>query len=159
MELNVMCQPGWERGRGRMDTWICTAEFLRCASETTTIFLIGYTPTQNVFGVKINLKKKWPSCFRLTGEQLTPSFKTLDSSPLPAELNSGSFSTWPQPAVLIYPVFAFLRQLCPCYAARSVWNPLFIFLYWCSVHSSRPNSNAVSLMKLYTLPPLLLPSC
>ena len=51
---SMLCASLDGRGvRGRMDTWICMAEFLRCASETTTIFLIGYTPTQNVFGVKI----------------------------------------------------------------------------------------------------------
>ena len=42
---------------GRMDTCICMAESLPCSSETTTAFLIGYTPTQNIFGFKkIKLK-------------------------------------------------------------------------------------------------------
>ena len=51
--LNVMYQPGTEGAVwGRMDTCICISEFLRCSPETTTILLIGYTPTQNVYGVK-----------------------------------------------------------------------------------------------------------
>ena len=29
---------------GRMDTWICVAEILRCPPETITTLLIGYTP-------------------------------------------------------------------------------------------------------------------
>ena len=40
---------------GRMDTCICTAVSLCCSLETTTTLLIGYTPIQDVFGVK---KKK-----------------------------------------------------------------------------------------------------
>ena len=37
---------------GRMDTCICMSEFLHCSFETITMLLIGYTPIQNVFGVK-----------------------------------------------------------------------------------------------------------
>ena len=37
---------------GRMDTWKCMAESLRCFPVTTTALLISYTPVQNVFGVK-----------------------------------------------------------------------------------------------------------
>ena len=37
---------------GRMDTCVCMAEFLHCSPETITTLLIGYTPTQNVLGVK-----------------------------------------------------------------------------------------------------------
>ena len=43
-----------------MGTCICMAESLHCSPETTTTLLIGYTPIQNVFGVKninTNLKK------------------------------------------------------------------------------------------------------
>ena len=51
--LNVMYQPGLEGAVwGRMDTCICISEFLRCSPGTTTILLIGYTPIQNVYGVK-----------------------------------------------------------------------------------------------------------
>ena len=45
--LNVMCQPGWEGGLGRMDTCICMAESLSCSPETTTRLLIGCTPIQS----------------------------------------------------------------------------------------------------------------
>ena len=34
------------------------AESLHCSPKTITTFLIGYTPKQNVFGVKKNNKKK-----------------------------------------------------------------------------------------------------
>ena len=51
---------------GEMDTSICMAESLCCSPETTTTFLIGSTPIQNVFGVKkiklqkwLNFKKRW----------------------------------------------------------------------------------------------------
>ena len=37
---------------GRMDPCMCMAESLRCLPETITTLLIGYTPIQNVFGVK-----------------------------------------------------------------------------------------------------------
>ena len=47
----------WER----MDTYICMAESLHCSSETITTLSIGYTPVQNVFGVK-KLKKKRAIC-------------------------------------------------------------------------------------------------
>ena len=40
-----------------MDTCICTAVSLRCSLETTTTLLIGYTPIQDVFGVKKKEKK------------------------------------------------------------------------------------------------------
>ena len=39
---------------GRMGTYVCMAESLCCSPETTTTLLIGYTPMQNVFGVKNN---------------------------------------------------------------------------------------------------------
>ena len=39
---------------GRMDTCLCMAESLHCSPETTTTLLTGYTPVQNVFGVKEN---------------------------------------------------------------------------------------------------------
>ena len=38
-----------------MDTCIYIAESLHCSPETITTLLIGYTPKQNVFGVKKNL--------------------------------------------------------------------------------------------------------
>ena len=47
-----MCQSGWEWFGGRMDTCVCRAESLCCPPETITTLLIGYTPVQNVFGVK-----------------------------------------------------------------------------------------------------------
>ena len=37
---------------GRMDTRIYMAESLHCSPETITTLLFGYTPIQNVFGVK-----------------------------------------------------------------------------------------------------------
>ena len=37
---------------GRMDAYICMAESLCCSPETTSTFLICYTPVRNVFGVK-----------------------------------------------------------------------------------------------------------
>ena len=46
-------------GRGfgeRMDACFCMAEFLYCSPETITTLLIGYTPKQNVFGIKKILK-------------------------------------------------------------------------------------------------------
>ena len=39
---------------GRVDTCVCTAESLHCSPETATTLLTGYTPTQNVVGVKKN---------------------------------------------------------------------------------------------------------
>ena len=48
-------------GRGvreRIDTCIWMTESLHCSPKTITTFLIGYTPKQNVFGVKKNNKKK-----------------------------------------------------------------------------------------------------
>ena len=45
------------RGWRRIDT--CMAESLHCSLEIITTLLIGYTPIQNVFGVKkIKIKKK-----------------------------------------------------------------------------------------------------
>ena len=42
-----------------MDTCICMAESLHCSPEIMTTLLIGYTPIQNVFGVKkIKIKKQ-----------------------------------------------------------------------------------------------------
>ena len=38
--------------QGRMDTWMWTAGSLHCSPETIIILLTGYTPRQNVFGVK-----------------------------------------------------------------------------------------------------------
>ena len=46
-----------------MDTCICTTESLHSPPETITILLIGYTPIQNILGVKIKIilkKKKSP---------------------------------------------------------------------------------------------------
>ena len=37
---------------GRMDTCVCVAESLCCPPETITTLLIGFTPIQNVLGVK-----------------------------------------------------------------------------------------------------------
>ena len=42
-----MCQPGWEEISGRMDTCICTAEFLHCSPEITTTLLTGNILVQN----------------------------------------------------------------------------------------------------------------
>ena len=43
----------------RLDTCVSMVESLPCLPETTTTLLIGYTPIQNVFGVKkIKIKKK-----------------------------------------------------------------------------------------------------
>ena len=51
------------RDEGRMDACVCMAEFLHCSPETTTMWLIGYTPIQNeqlkVCGKKVSLY----SCF------------------------------------------------------------------------------------------------
>ena len=53
----MLCRKLDRRGVwGRMDTCVCTAESLRCSPETITTLLIGYTPMQNVFGVKNNNK-------------------------------------------------------------------------------------------------------
>ena len=46
----------WEK----MDIYICMAVSLHCSSETITTLSIGYTPVQNVFGVKKLKKKKEP---------------------------------------------------------------------------------------------------
>ena len=40
--LNVMCQPGWKRVWGRMDTCIYMAESLCCLLETITTLLMDY---------------------------------------------------------------------------------------------------------------------
>ena len=54
MELfSILCASLDGRGVwGRMDTCICKAESLYCSPETIKTLLIGYTPIQNVFGVK-----------------------------------------------------------------------------------------------------------
>ena len=49
---------------GRMGTCMCMAESLRRSPETMTTLLIGYTPIQNVFGVKKKREKKRISCKR-----------------------------------------------------------------------------------------------
>ena len=41
---------------GRMDTCICTAEFLHCLPGTITTLLISYTPVQNKKLKKINVR-------------------------------------------------------------------------------------------------------
>ena len=41
-----------------MDTYICMAESLHCSPEIMTTLLIGYTPIQNVFGVKKKIRFK-----------------------------------------------------------------------------------------------------
>ena len=59
MELcSMLCASLDGRGAwGRMETCICMAEFLYCSPETITL-LVGYTPIQNVFGIKNNNKIK-----------------------------------------------------------------------------------------------------
>ena len=54
MELfSILCASLDGRGVwGRRDTCICKAESLYCSPETIKTLLIGYTPIQNVFGVK-----------------------------------------------------------------------------------------------------------
>ena len=54
MELfSILCASLDGRGVwGRRDTCICKAESLYCLPETIKTLLIGYTPIQNVFGVK-----------------------------------------------------------------------------------------------------------
>ena len=53
-------RPSWDGSGvwGRLDPCLCTAESLHCSSETTTTLLTGYTPIQNVFGVKKKEKLK-----------------------------------------------------------------------------------------------------
>ena len=41
-----------EGGFGGMHACVCMAESLCCLPETVITLLIGYTPIQNVFGVK-----------------------------------------------------------------------------------------------------------
>ena len=43
---------------GRMDTRICMAESLHRSPEAVTTLAIGYTPIQNVFGLKEKIKMK-----------------------------------------------------------------------------------------------------
>ena len=50
--LNVMCQPEWEGGLERMDTYTCMAESLGCLPENGAILLIGYAPIQNALVLK-----------------------------------------------------------------------------------------------------------
>ena len=56
--LNVMCQPEWEGGLGRMDTHTCMAESLGCSAENGIILLIGYAPIQSAFVFKKKKKGK-----------------------------------------------------------------------------------------------------
>ena len=56
--LNVMCQPEWEGGLERMDTYTCTAESLGCLPENGTILLTGYAPIQNALVLKKKKEKK-----------------------------------------------------------------------------------------------------
>ena len=57
--LSVMCQSGWEWALGE-NGYMCIymTESLCCSPETTTTFLIDYTPIQNIFGVKKQTNKK-----------------------------------------------------------------------------------------------------
>ena len=49
----MLCDSLDGRGiEGRTDTCICMAKSLHCSPENITILLTGYTPIQNVFGVK-----------------------------------------------------------------------------------------------------------
>ena len=52
--LTASQQSGHWRLWGRIDTCVYTAEYFPCSPETVTTLLIGYTPIQNVFGVKKN---------------------------------------------------------------------------------------------------------
>ena len=45
-------------GWGETNTCTCIAESLHSSPETTTTLLIGYTPIQNVLGVKNNNNNK-----------------------------------------------------------------------------------------------------
>ena len=56
MQVNVMCQPRWERLCGE-NGYMYMAESLHSSPETITTFLIGYTPMQYVCGVKKKIKK------------------------------------------------------------------------------------------------------
>ena len=53
---------------GRTDTCICMAESLHCSPEHITTLLIGYTPMQNVFGVKK---------LKFGGKKRSPAAKTF----------------------------------------------------------------------------------
>ena len=55
MEFNSMLYTSLDERRvwGRMDSCICMGESFHCSPETVTTLLIGYTPLQNVFGVKV----------------------------------------------------------------------------------------------------------
>ena len=53
--LNVMSQPGWKGGLGRMDTWIDRAKSICYSPEIITTLLIGYILIQNKI---INKKAK-----------------------------------------------------------------------------------------------------
>ena len=58
--MAVLCASKVSR---RMNICICMAESLHCSPVTMTTLLIGYTPIQNVFGVKkIKIKKKNFKC-------------------------------------------------------------------------------------------------
>ena len=45
--IRVLCWPS-------PDSWVCVAKSLRCSPDTITTLLTGYTPIQNVFGIKKN---------------------------------------------------------------------------------------------------------
>ena len=55
---------------GRMDMWICMAEFLHCSPETVATWLISYTSTQKE-KVKKKKKKKTPRSRELGGRMDT----------------------------------------------------------------------------------------
>ena len=56
-----MWQPGRVGSLGRMDTYICMAEYLCCLPETIMTFLIGYTPIQRKKFKKKTGPKELPS--------------------------------------------------------------------------------------------------
>ena len=55
MELDSMLYTSLDERRVwvKMDSCICMGESLHCSPETVTTLLIGYSPIQNVFGVKL----------------------------------------------------------------------------------------------------------
>ena len=60
MELrSILCASLVGKGvAGRMDTYVCMAETLRCSPETSTSFLMDYTPIQNK-KFKVTKKKEY----------------------------------------------------------------------------------------------------
>ena len=94
MELcSILCASLVGRGGARrMNTYICMAETLRCSPETSTSFLIDYTPIPNE-KFKVTKKKEHWSELPFPFPEDLPNSETEPTSPAFPELAGRFFTT------------------------------------------------------------------